>query len=183
MRAVLVLALLVLTIAAPAGARAGACADPRALAQDLGERGFVQTRRLAGLDQPIVSSGRVTVREDEIVWAVLDPFEVVTRISGTGMTQAIEGGPEEPLDAGGASNVLLSESGLLDLLRGDLSRVDARYRVAEAATPTGWLLILEPVAEDMARHIDHIDVSGCARIGRLAVSQSNGDTITVVFTD
>lgn len=161
----------------------GDCASPQELVQVQGERSFEQTRLLAGVDMPLVSSGRVTIEADHILWTVTDPIEIVTKISESGMSQSIEGGPEETIGANTSSSLMISQSGLADLIRGDLSNMDSRYVVTELEAADGWSLHLAPADDTMAAYIDHVALEGCAAVTRIGLHQANGDVISVSFQD
>lgn len=170
-----------LSLALPAAA--DECVAPADMAQAQGVRAFEQVRTLDGVPRPLVSSGEVDLSPEKIVWRVTSPIEIATTISAGGMTQSINGGPETPVGASGAANPLLSDSGLVDLIKGDLSRVDELYDVVETASEKGWSLSLTPKADDMARFVAGVDVEGCTAVTAIIVRQTNGDQISVSFTD
>ncbi|ACT58987.1 outer membrane lipoprotein carrier protein LolA [Hirschia baltica] len=159
------------------------CLAPQSVAQEIGSRKFTQERRLEGIEQSLVSQGIVNVSADAIEWTVLDPIEITTVISPNGMTQSIEGGPAQEVGAVGASNPILSQSGLIQLLKGDLTGADANYTVTDFEINDGWGVSLAPKAEDMAKHVTKIDVTGCMKIDSINVVQANGDQILVKFAE
>jgi hypothetical protein len=168
-----------------AGAPAMAqCLAPEAVAKLEGVHPFVQTRTLTGVARPLVSSGEVEAKGDAVIWRVTKPVEIVTTIGPTGVTQAIDGGPAESV-SGGGNNPFFSETGLLDLLKGDLSGVEARYGVTRGVrkAPAGWTLDLKPKSEALAPYIASISVAGCMRVEAVAVTQANGDVIRVDLKD
>lgn len=168
-------------LAAAQDASVVGCLAPENVAKEIGRRPFVQERSLVGIDQPLVSSGIVTVSGADITWTVNDPIEISTVISETGMTQSIEGGPAQNIGAAGASNPMLGQSGLVELLKGDLSSADANYNISDKDVSLGWGVSLTPKAKDMAEHVSQIDVTGCSKIETIKVNQSNGDVIFVKF--
>jgi hypothetical protein len=101
------------------------------------------------------------------------------------VTQSIDGGPDEPVGPAGGANPFLSETGLLDLLRGNLSGLETRYTVTRQArsSPQGWRINLAPKSKTLAPYISGIVVEGCNAVESIAVSQANGDAIRVVMTD
>ena len=160
------------------------CMSPLEITGFADEQAFVQTREFAGMDQKIVSSGSVRIEGETIVWSVFDPILIVTRISGTSITQAIEHGPEEPVGSAGPANPLLAQSGLVDLLRGDLQAASTVYDVEipdDMLNP--WTVALTPQDDDLATVIASITISGCRQVEALRVNQSNGDVIAVSFSD
>ncbi len=167
-----------IVLCAPAMAE---CVAPEKLALVRGEHAFTQTRTLKGVKRPLVSSGTLEAKADGVVWKVTKPIEIVTRITSTGVTQSIDGGPDEPIGAAGANNPFFSETGLVDLLRGDLSKLDARYKVDRStrARPEGWKLALAPKSASVTPYISSIAIEGCTRVESVAVSQANGDMMRI----
>jgi hypothetical protein len=172
------IASLMLTLATPAAAE---CAKPEELAMVRGEHAFTQTRTLKGVARPLISSGTLEAQADGVVWKVTKPIEIVTRIGPKGVTQSIDGGPEEAVGAAGANNPFFSETGLIDLLRGDLSKLDQRYQVARGtrAKPEGWKLALTPKSASVTPYISNIAIEGCTRVESVAVAQANGDMMRI----
>jgi len=166
-----------------AAAGAGDCTPPVDLVSEPATRAFTQTRMIDGIDRPLVSSGDMALSADEIVWTVTDPIEIITRVTETEMTQAVAGGAPEPVGGAAAAGPILSDSGLIDLLKGDLSNVDARYDVAETESASGWTLTLAPKSAELADHILSIGVAGCEAVSLITLTQTNGDVVTVEFTD
>jgi hypothetical protein len=173
--------LVALALAAPAMAE---CAKPEALARFAGKQPFVQTRTLKGMSRPLKSTGEVEVTKDSAIWRVLTPMAITTRISPAGITQSVDGGPEQPMGPSAGANPFLNETGLLDLLKGDLSRMDARYEVAREARakPEGWKLNLKPKSAQLSPYVSAVRVEGCKRVEAIAVDQANGDSIRIELT-
>lgn len=171
-------------IAAIAPAHA-ACAAPEQLAALTGAHDFVQTRTLKGVSRPLVSSGTVTPEADGVLWTVTSPVKIVTHVTPTGITQSIEDEPAQPVGPASGNNPFISETGLIDLLKGDLSKLDTRYEVKRSvrARPEGWRLQLKPKGAALAPYISGIAVEGCQRVESIAVSQANGDMIRIDLKD
>jgi hypothetical protein len=169
---------LCLALASPAVAQ---CVAPEVVARMETEQAFVQTRVLAGVPRPLVSRGVVRMDGDSVIWSVTDPFDIVTRVGPSGITQAIEGGPPEPVGAVGDNNPFFRDTGLVDLVRGQLSGLEARYSVkrAKRVGPDGWRLELTPRAASISGYISRIDIEGCTAVDAIAVRQSSGDVIEI----
>jgi len=166
-------------LAAPAFAD---CAKPEAIAAPKGEQAFTQTRVLKGVKRPIVSTGSVLVEGETVLWTVKEPIEIVTRITKSGVTQAVDGGAPEPLGPEGSDAVLV-QSGLMDLLKGQLTALDTRYSVKRAAREKGegWKLDMTPKAEQLKGWISGLEVEGCNRIETVSIRQANGDVMNVAL--
>lgn len=168
--------------AGPAFAQA-ACPAPEAMHPATGRLPFVQTRHLSSIAEPITSTGHVEVSGSEVVWTVLDPIEVRTVISDEGIRQAVEDGPLEPVSSGGVANPMVSESGLIDLLKGNFAAVGTYYEVEESA-PDGngsWKVQLYPKNADVAKYLTGINLTGCESLETVEIVQSNGDVMNIRF--
>jgi len=167
----------------PLGAFADeACHKPVEVAGFEGEQDFVQTRWFKGVSNPLISSGTITLSEDSVKWAVLEPVSIVTTVTEGGIVQSVEGGPPERVSGGQSSSPLLEQSGLFDLLKGDLSRVDQFYSVsAPEPVDNGWSISLVPSDAKMREFVDRITVKGCRRVSNIHVVQSSGDTLEIAF--
>jgi hypothetical protein len=173
---------LAMVAVAPANA---ACAAPERIAALTGAHDFVQTRTLKGVARPLVSSGTVTPEKDGVLWTVTSPIKIVTHVSPAGITQSIEDAPPTPVGPAAGNNPFITETGLIDLLKGDLSKLDTRYEVKRSARarPEGWKLQLKPKGAALAPYISNIAVEGCQRVESIAVSQANGDMIRIDLKD
>ncbi len=158
------------------------CAKPEAVAAPKGEQAFTQTRILKGLKRPIVSTGVVRVDGETVLWTVKEPIEIVTRITKAGVTQAVDGGAPEPLGPEGSDAVLV-QSGLMDLLKGQLAALDTRYSVKRVARPKGegWKLDMTPKGDQLKGWISGLEVEGCNRIETVSIRQANGDIMNVAL--
>jgi hypothetical protein len=175
------LALSISLVAIPALA-AETCPAPEDLSPVTDARPFTQTRNLEGVARPLVSEGHVATTEKEVFWTVTTPIEITTRISEDGIYQSVMGGPEEAVQAGSASNPMISQSGLIDLLQGRFDVADEAYAVERTTPETGdWTLVLTPKEEAMAPYLKTIMLTGCEDIRTITVSQPNGDDMRVEF--
>ncbi len=175
-------AVAMLALVAPASA---VCIAPEQIAALTGAHDFIQTRMLKGVARPLVSSGTVAPEPDGVLWTMTQPVRIVTRVTASGITQSIEDAPAQSVGPAAGNNPFISETGLIDLLRGDLSKLDARYEVKRSARakPEGWRLQLKPKGAALAPYIAGIAVEGCQRIESIAVTQANGDMIRIELKD
>ena len=176
------LSVAMLALTTPASA---ACAPPEQIAALIGAHDFVQTRTLKGVSRPLVSSGTLTPEADGVLWTVTQPVKIVTRVTSSGITQSIEDEPAQPLGPAGGNSPFISETGLIDLLKGDLANLATRYEVKRSlrAKPEGWRLELKPKGASLAPYVSSIGVEGCQRIETIAVLQVNGDMIRIDLKD
>ncbi|MAP94803.1 MAG: hypothetical protein CMK07_07620 [Ponticaulis sp.] len=160
------------------------CPSPETMKPLAGEQTFTQTRTLSGLDRPLVSTGTVTISDDEVIWLVTDPVDIATRITESGIYQSVAGGDETPLHAGGGGNPFLTETGLLSIMRGDLEGAEDHYdRASSDMSESGWDLVFIPKSEALSSHLKTITLNGCTALELITIHQSNGDVVSVAFGD
>jgi hypothetical protein len=165
-------------IAAPANA-AAACIDPNNIRAEYGSMPFTQTRHLNGITRPLVSRGQATIAAQRVDWHVTTPVDALTTITPSSITQAIDGGAPQRVNAGG--DALLGSTGLFDMLTGNFDALQQHYTITpRPARPNGdWSIRLTPRAAGMARALTHIDVAGCERVAEVQVQQANGDRMEI----
>ncbi|MCI4643486.1 MAG: outer membrane lipoprotein carrier protein LolA [Hyphomonadaceae bacterium] len=158
------------------------CPPPETMAALVGEQAFTQTRTLSGVDRPIISNGTVVVSENSVVWTVTAPVEISTRVTEDGIFQSVMGGPETPLNSSGAGNPILTETGLLAIMRGDLSASESYYtRTMYELAEDGWTTELAPKSETVSPHLTSLTLKGCTELEEITIHQPNGDAVNVVF--
>lgn len=168
----------------PAMAAARDCPEPEAWRRDTFDVGFRRDRRLAGLDVPLRSSGRVRSDGDAIWWHTKSPIEMVLRIDRTGVSRSIGDGEMEPLgnvSSGGGEVAALA----MTLLGGQLDRAEADFTIERRRDPASgiWQIVLEPRSDGLARLIRRIELTGCEHVEQAAIEQPNGDRDLLVFVE
>lgn len=167
----------ILLAGAPAFA---ACADPYRLKAETGSFDFRQTRRLASMKTPLVSTGVASVKPGRVDWRVVKPVDVRLTITPGRITQSVQGGPAQAVGPASADPFLRS-SGLFEILTGDFSALRRYYTISGGpASPGGaWKLSLKPKDATLARFLTTIEISGCARAEAVSIRQANGDSIAI----
>eukprot|EP00919_Chromeraceae_sp_WS-2016_P001487 GHVR01003640.1.p1 GENE.GHVR01003640.1~~GHVR01003640.1.p1 ORF type:complete len:183 (+),score=7.53 GHVR01003640.1:567-1115(+) len=160
-----------------------ACMQPAEMTGFTGERAFTQTRKFEGIDQSMVSTGTALIEGEVIVWTVTDPISIAMTITDTSITQSIEGGPDEPVGSTASISPLLSQSGMFDLIKGDLDADSIQYDIEITdETDDGWTVALTPKSTKLAEIVSSIEISGCQALDHLTLRQASGDTVTVAFS-
>jgi hypothetical protein len=166
-------------VAMPGTGRAGeqACPPPDEIHVGEFSRDFVQTRHLQGLSAPIVSTGTVSLSGDRVVWHNLSPFDIRTTIGPEGVTQSVEGGEPQAINAFGSAGPLVGGLPLTDVLRGDLGKLETFFRVTTSIDAAGgrWTGTLVPHDERLAEILGTIEVSGCTEVESITLRRPAGD--------
>lgn len=149
----------------------------------LGAR-FRQTKRVALLREPLVSSGRLEYRRPDYVrWEVAEPEPLVVEIAG-GRLRAGPPGRLEPIEAveADAAARLFRDLGAIFTAAGEL--VPARFALAPGDADTSF--ILTPRDRAAARLVEAIELeldpaSGAPR--RTVLREANGDRTEIELSD
>lgn len=167
-------------IAIGAGPSFAACADPFKVKATTGTFDFKQTRRLASMKTPLVSTGVATARPGRIDWRVVKPVDVRLTITPGKIMQSVQGGPAQSVGPASADPFLRS-SGMFELLSGNYEALRKYYAISGGpASPGGaWKLALKPKDATLARFLTTIEIAGCARAEAVTIRQANGDTIAI----
>lgn len=167
-------------VALAAGRAHGACPNPTDLVVGDRSGSFVQTRRLAGFDAPLISEGIFRLSGHRLEWHVQEPFDVRTIIGPDGITQAIDGGEPAPVETGTSAVVAPMTDALAALLRGDFAALRRSFTVAvttaRAGTGGGWSATLTPLNEDLRTSVGTIDVEGCDAVDHVMLRRPSGDS-------
>lgn len=176
---------------AAAASSAGVAANDAALvariAGQLAQKGgvrthFRQTRTLAALSSPLVSTGALVFERDRgVIWRMDTPYRVTYVIGDTSVKK---------IDAGGHSSTSALARGSMGqvsrmmraLVGGDLSALYSQFDVAASGTPARWRLQLTPNQPQLAQFVKALRMEGDAYLQMLEVTGANGDTTRIEFS-
>lgn len=134
---------------------------------------FRQRKWLPELQQPLASSGRLTIVPDlGLEWRVTEPFPSVWRVSDDG--RVIEG-PESR-----ASRIIGDL--LIALLSMDVASLESTFDLYWSRQPSGWWLGLRPRDERLRRVIESIAVAGDETLRKVEVHATGGDRTEIRLT-
>jgi hypothetical protein len=139
---------------------------------------FAETRHVAILTAPLETRGRLSyVRPDRVTKHVLAPFE--ERISVQGDTLTVENrsrGESRTMPVQGNPVVWGLVESLRATLAGDAVALQRFHRAALSGTRASWVLTLEPLDPQVARHLQSIRISGAdSQVGSIEIREANGD--------
>jgi len=157
-------------------ALADSCPSPDQIRVGSTDKAFTQERYLNGVDQPLKSSGRIKIDNDEIHWHMLVPFDVDTIITPSGISQSVNGAPPEPAGVSGGLGPQLAKL-FADLVQGKWAELNSTFKVTKNPTKAGspWSVSLETIDPTLKKGINQIDVEGCTDISGIKIQHPNGD--------
>ena len=158
-----------------------AAADIDTLMQDLarqtgGRARFVETRPLAVLDRPVISSGEMLYQPpSRLEKRTLQPTSETMILDGNTLTVERDDRRMSISVASRPEAQAFVES-IRSTLSGNRQALEKHYQLELAGTPASWSLVLTPVDSAVSALIRRITVSGSGnQVRRIEYLQTDGD--------
>jgi outer membrane lipoprotein-sorting protein len=145
---------------------------------------FEQTKHLAGMKKPLVSTGRFCVVAGKgVLWRTLKPFPNTLRLTRDEIVHLQGERVAMRLDAGKEPTVRMINGVLFSLLAGDIKQLDALFDVDAALAGGGWKVALKARSAALERAIGAIALEGGAYVRGIHMNEASGDRTVIVFSD
>ena len=144
---------------------------------------FDQTKQLAGLKNPLRSSGRFCVVADKgVLWRSLQPFANTLRLTRDEIVQWHGERVTLRLNAQQEPTLRLINSILFALLAGDLGQLEKHFDVDGVVREGTWSVKLKARDSGVAKVIGAIALEGGAYVKNIAIDEANGDRTRINFS-
>ncbi|MGQ4277285.1 outer membrane lipoprotein carrier protein LolA [Pseudidiomarina sp. E22-M8] len=129
---------------------------------------FVQERTLRGLPQPLISSGRIEIFADQVIWHTERPFEQSLIISQDGIVEQLGATPLR-------GSEMMAQL-LLAVLQGDIEVIRENFLDAPAEANC---ITLVPRNTNIREFVDSIASCGLPKLERIEL-QENADNSSII---
>ena len=144
---------------------------------------FDQTKQLAGLKNPLRSSGRFCVVADKgVLWRSLQPFANTLRLTREEIVQWHGERLAMRLNAKQEPTVRLINTLLFSMLAGDLGQLEKYFDVEGVAADGAWSVKLKARDSAVAKVIGTIALDGGVYVKNIAIDEAKGDRTRIVFS-
>ena len=144
---------------------------------------FDQTKQLAGLKNPLRSSGRFCVVADKgVLWRSLQPFANTLRLTRDEIVQWHGERLALRLNAKQEPTVQLINALLFSILAGDFGQLEKYFDVEGVAGDGAWSVKLKARDAGVAKVIGAIALDGGAYVKNIAIDEAKGDRTRIVFS-
>ena len=144
---------------------------------------FDQTKHLAGLKNPLRSSGRFCVVADKgVLWRSLQPFANTLRLTRDEIVQWHGERLAMRLNAKQEPTVQLINALLFSILAGDFGQLEKYFDVEGVAGDGAWSVKLKARDAGVAKVIGTIALDGGAYVKNIAIDEAKGDRTRIVFS-
>lgn len=145
---------------------------------------FVQTRELAALDHPLVSTGTVTLTADGFIWHQIEPFENRLIFDGDILVEEIHMGNEVIEQPQNDPVTLSITRSFYQMMSGSLSSLEANFRVNLIGDhESGWTAELAPLDEGVGRFLGRILLEGDRYLNKISVEQPNSVSTRIALSN
>ncbi len=136
---------------------------------------FVQTARVAILNEPVVSRGRFYADAGTgISWHVDAPIAVQFQF----VSAAASAQP------GASRGAIAWVARILNaVFTGELGTLQQMFNISGTTQASRWTLALSPKTSALRRFVSTISVEGADAINAIRIEQADGDSIEIVFSD
>lgn len=140
---------------------------------------FVQSREIAGLSRPLVSSGRFLISELGLFWGQSEPFESTLIAREDSLTQQI--GDRAPVTITLEDQPIAVSIGrvFLGLFQGNRDRLSEHFDVAFEQREARWRLELDPITFPLTESVERIVVEGNRHLERIRIDGIAEDVMTI----
>jgi hypothetical protein len=162
---------------------AASCPSPEALKATSLDRTFVQEKHLSGMEQPLISEGRMTAQQDEIVWHMLKPFDVKTIIGPSGISQSVAGAEATIVTTGNGQVAGSVARSMAAVMRGEWKALNSLFDVDMSAArgDSDWTVGLTPHDDRLKSVMGEIKVRGCEDVSTVDFGDPKGDREHIQF--
>jgi hypothetical protein len=145
---------------------------------------FAQTKELAGLKKPLVSSGRFCVVADKgVLWRTLQPFPNTVRLTREEITQSQGERVTMRLSAKQEPTVGVINSVLFSLFAGDFGQLEKFFELDGKVVKNTWSATLKARDPTVAKMLGEISLDGGAYVTSIVIDETSGDRTRIVFSD
>ena len=145
---------------------------------------FEQTKQLAGMKKPLLSSGRFCVVAGKgVLWRTLKPFPNTLRLKRDEIVHMQGSRVSMRLEASQEPTVRMINGVLFSLLGGDLGQLETLFDVNGSITGQTWKVDLKARNAALARAVGTISLEGGAHVRAIQMTEESGDQTSIVFSD
>lgn len=141
-----------------------------------GKARFVETRTMAMLDKPVVSSGELRYQPpDRLEKHTLEPYPESMMLDKDTLT-LVRANRRMSVNVASRPEAQAFVESIRSTLAGNRQALEKHYRLALAGSPAAWSLALTPVDGAVSALISRITVSGSGnQVRRIEYQQADGD--------
>jgi len=144
---------------------------------------FIQSRKIALLEQPLQSSGSFVLSDKGLYWRQEKPLASVVIADGDRLLQQVDDGPLQTIDVAKNPMVLTFSTSFLSIFNGSEAELRDNFAVEFTPGDGEWSVQLTPTVYPMSEAIETINLRGREYIEELTVTSRASEKTTIRFSD
>ncbi len=179
------LALLCLASMAPAGAndalsRIGAQIDRYPVVR----ADFVQTKQMAALKRPLVTSGRLTFsRQSGVLWLIEKPYRISYVLGEARIVEIGSDGARRTREARDVPGLAQVGRVFRAMLGAHSEALREYFDATVHGDPAKWSIEMKPRQQQLAQYLSEIRLSGGQFVEEIQISETGGDSTQIRFSN
>ena len=146
------------------------------------EGAFVQTRALAQIKKPLVSTGTfLVVRDLGVIWETRQPLAQTMRLTRGEILQTDGKNTLMQLKADKEPVVRVINKVLFSIFSGDIAVLAQWFDHTGKVDKGRWTLNFTPRDANLAKLMKRVDISGSKNVERVSITSSAGDLTVIEF--
>ena len=153
-------------------------------AQPSRETGFVEEKRVAALDAPVRSEGRLVFRKpDHLEQDTTAPRPEKLVIDAGDVTISSPGSPPRRISLDDSPALRILADTLRGALAGDLATLQRHFLIEQTGTIRQWRIILRPSGNEVAQVVERVYIDGTgSELRQIDIVQPNHDEQRITMT-
>ncbi len=145
---------------------------------------FTQTRHIALLSSPLISSGNFIIsKASELTWDQLKPFISSLKVTDTKLIQKMGDNPPTVITKEQQPIVFSFTSIFLSIFKGDTVKVKQYFDIYFTGDTTHWEIALKPNSSPLNKAIASIELSGGKYIQTVTINEVKKNTMVIEFSN
>ena len=137
---------------------------------------FVQTKTMAALRRPLVSTGQLLLSRDQgLAWHIEAPLRATYLLSERGVTEIDAQGARRTRDAREMPGLEYISRTFQALLAGNMDALRESFDIEAQGTREAWRLVLLPRQRQTAAFLRQLELTGGRHVERITVVEAQGD--------
>ena len=143
---------------------------------------FEQTKQMAALKRPLVTSGHLTFsRQYGVLWVIEKPYRMSYVLSETRVAEIGSDGVRRIREAKDVAGLAQVGRVFRALLGANTEMLRDYFETTVESNPAQWRINLKPKQPQLAQYIAGMQVSGGRFVEAIRIDERRGDTARIVF--
>lgn len=145
---------------------------------------FEQTKQISGLKQPLMSTGKVIIsQQDGLWWQQNKPFALTLLLTNNQMVQTVANQPKHVITAESNPQLFQFNHLLTAMFKADRVVLEKNFTVSLTTTEQGWQLTLIPKVSPLDKLFRQIRLTGSQFLESIEMDDQQHDQTVIRFSN